>query len=334
MKALITGASGFIGSNLAERFVRAGFSVTGLVRRTSRLDYLSGIPIPLAYGDVTDRDSLSSAMRGTDIVVHVAGLASEWGRYEHFYEVNVSGTRNVAECALSSNVKRMVHISTTAIHGFPGFRYATEDTPLATTRWPYCETKKIAEQWLFKFSKSEGLPVSVIRPGNVFGRRDHTFFEKYAEILLKRQLGYINGGRSWTCPTYIENLSDAILQACVEPNAVGEAFVITDGLEIDWRGFTEKIADALGAKHPWYSIPFHLAYFGAMVMERIYESMHCTHAPILTRYRVSNGGKDYHFSIQKAKRLLGYQPIVSMDEAIRRTAEWYLKARGESAFSL
>jgi nucleoside-diphosphate-sugar epimerase len=267
--------------------------------------------------------------------VHVAGLASDWGRYEQFYQVNVSGTQNVAECALRSGVKRLVHISTSAIHGFPGFRYATEDTPLATTRWPYCETKKIAEQWLFKFSKSEGLPVSVIRPGNVFGPRDHTFFENYAEILLKGQLGYINGGRSWTCPTYIENLSEAILQACIEPNAVGEAFIITDGLEIDWRCFTGKIADALGVKHPRYSIPFPLAYFGATVMERTYEFIQSAHAPILTRYRVSNGGKDYHFSIQKAKRLLGYHPIVPLDEAIRRTAEWYLKAkRGEEAVSL
>jgi nucleoside-diphosphate-sugar epimerase len=327
MKFLITGVNGFIGSNLAERLIGDGHSVRGLVRKTGSLDYLKNIPVELVYGDVTDAESVSSAMKGIDIVVHVAGFASDWGSYQQFYQVNVIGTQNVLESALSNKVKRVVHISTTAIHGFPGFRFATEETPFARTIWPYCETKKIAETWVMEFSKKTGLPVSVIRPGNVFGVKDHTFFEKYADALLKGQVGYINGGKSWTCPTYIENLVEGIVRACFEPNAVGGVFIITDGLEITWHSFTEKVADALGVKRPGYSIPFWLGYTLAMVMEWVYDLFKIKNAPLLTRYRISNGGRDYHFSIERAKQRIGYRPPVGLEEAIHRSAEWYMKQK-------
>jgi nucleoside-diphosphate-sugar epimerase len=327
MKILITGASGFIGSNLAERLARNRYRVRGLVRKSSNLDYLNGIPLELAQGDVTDRSSLDRVMEGIDVVIHAAGVASDWGSYQQFYRVNVVGTQNVAESALKHRVKRVVHISTAAIHGFAGFRHATEATPLAKTAWPYCETKKIAEEWLFQFSNKTGLPVSVIRPGNAFGPKDHTFFQKYADALCKGQVGYVSGGKSWTCPTYIENLVEGIVLSCFEHKAVGEAFIITDGLDITWRCFTEKITEALGIKSPGYSVPFWLGYSSATLLEWIYRSAGSTNAPLLTRYRIANAGTDYHFSIEKAKGLLGFRPDVGLDEAIRRSAEWYLKSK-------
>jgi nucleoside-diphosphate-sugar epimerase len=327
MKILITGASGFIGSNLAERLIREGHSVRGLVRKTSSLNYLSGIPVELAYGDITDRPSLDASMQDIDIVVHVAGLASDWGPYHRFYQANIVGTQNTAASASDARVKRLVHISTAAVHGFTGFRRATEEYPFAKTIWPYCESKKIAEMWIFGFSKKSGLPISVVRPGNVYGMKDHTFFEKFAQALFKGQIGYINGGKSLTCPTYIENLTEGIVRACFEPNAVGEAFVITDGLDITWRVFTEKIADALGAKGPCYSIPFCLGYALAIGMEGLYKLIRSESSPLLTRYRICNAGIDYHFSIDKAKRMIGYQPTVGVDEAIRRSAQWYLESK-------
>jgi nucleoside-diphosphate-sugar epimerase len=187
------------------------------------------------------------------------------------------------------------------------------------TPFAYCESKKQAEREVF----ASGLEVTAIRPGNVFGPRDHTFIDKYAQALEQGKGGYVGGGRSWTCPAYVENLADAIALACFEPGAAGEAFLVTDGLDIDWRTFTEKLADELGVKRPGLSIPFWLAYPLAAVMEGAYRVVGAANSPLLTRYRVCNGGRDYHFSIAKARRVLKYEPKVGLEEALRRTVRWY-----------
>ena len=146
---------------------------------------------------------------------------------------------------------------------------------------------------------------------------------KIAELVTTGKLGYVAGGRSWTCPTYVKNLVDGIVKACFEENAAGEAFIITDGLDIDWRTFTENLADALGVKRPKLSIPFGPAYGLALAMEGIYSLFRISRPPFLTRYRISNGGRDYHFSIEKAGHLLEFRPAVDLDEAVDRTVNWY-----------
>jgi nucleoside-diphosphate-sugar epimerase len=327
MRILVTGASGFIGSNVAARLAADGHTVRALLRRTSSSANLSGASAELAFGDVEDAASLKAAMTGVQIVVHVAGLASDWGPYESFHRVNVRGTQNVARAALAGGVSRMVHISTTALHGFPGFRHATESTPFAETIWPYCQTKRMAEEWLAAFASESGLDVAVVRPGNVFGRNDRTFFARYAEGLFRGQVQHIDGGASWTCPSYVENLVDGILLACFEPAASGETFIITDGLDISWHTFAAKVATALGARQPRFSLPYAVAYAAAGAMEAVHVALQRSAPPLLTRYRISNAGRDYHFSIEKARQVLGYHPRVDLDTAIERSARWYLDQR-------
>ncbi len=322
-KYFITGINGFIGSNIARKLIDQGHEVTGIVRKTSDQRFLKDLDVKLFYGDITDRESLVEPMKGVDVVIHVAALASDWGHYDLFYKINVEGTKNVAEIANQEGVKRFVLISSTVLHGFTNRRFVTEDYELPTTIFPYCETKKLAEQWLFEYAKTTNMEITAIRAGNVFGVNDHTFAEKYLEALEKGKAGYIDGGKHWTCPVFSENLIDAIILASEKPEAVGEAIIITDGYEIDWKTFTEKMADALGAKRPTLSTPYWLGYSIAGLLEGVYKIFRSKNPPLLTRYRISNGGTDYHFSIDKAKRILGYEPKVDLDEAIKRTVQWY-----------
>jgi len=324
---LVSGVNGFIGSHIAERLLKAGHRVRGLVRKTSNLNLIKGLEIKLFYGDITDRNSLDIAMKDVDIVVHVAGFASDWGAYNKFFSVNVSGTQNIAESANANNVKRFVHISSAAVCGFAGFRNIDESFSMPKTIFPYCETKKIAEQWLFNFAKSTTMEITAIRPGNVFGPKDHTFIKKYLDALMLRKIGYINGGKHWTCPIFIDNLVESIFNACFEASANGENFFLTDGLEIDWKTFTNKFADELGIKRPWLSIPFRLGYSVSFLMEKIYTLLRISSPPLLTRYRISNGGRDYHFSIEKAKRLLKFKPAVDFENAVIKTVAWYQQQR-------
>jgi nucleoside-diphosphate-sugar epimerase len=324
---LVSGVNGFIGSHIAERLISGGHSVRGLVRKSSVLILIQDLDIELFYGDVTNEGSLLEPMKNVEIVIHVAGLASDWGPYKDFYAVNVQGTKNIAISANKNHVKRFVYISTAALHGFQNRKNIDESFPLAKTIFPYCETKKEAEQWLFNFAKTVSMEVTAVRPGNVFGPRDHTFIDKYLDALKDGKMAFVNRGRNLTCPTYIENLVDGIILACFESSAKGKTFIITDGLEITWKTFTNKLADELGVKRPSLSVPYWLGYGLAFLMENIYKAFRISHPPLLTRYRISNAGRDYHFSIEKAKNILNYQPAVGIDEAITKTVNWYKKRK-------
>jgi nucleoside-diphosphate-sugar epimerase len=323
MRVFITGINGFIGSNLAARLIGEGQEVSGLVRKTSDLSFLEGLTVKLFFGDLSNRALLDKVTQGVDVVYHVAGLASDWGSMELFRKINVEGTKNLLESSLKSEVKRFIFISSAAVHGFGGFQNATEESQKTATIFPYCITKMEAEDLVNRFHRERGLPTLIIRPGNVFGPKDRTTFVKMAELLEKRQMVYISRGRPLTCPTYVENLLDAILLAVNRKDTVGETFIITDGLKITWKEYFDKIAEKLGVRRPLFSIPYPIAYSAAAVCEAILKLLRSKRPPIITRYRIANAGKDYHFSIEKARAKLGYQPRVSLDEAMERTVKWY-----------
>lgn len=319
---LITGINGFIGSNLAERLLKEGWKVRGLVRKTSDLKFLKGMDIEYFYGDITEPNTLCEPMKGVQQVFHVAALSSDWGHFETFYKINVDGTLNVARCAAQSGVERMVYISTVAMYGFGRLNVKESDVKLHTD-FPYCETKKIAEEKVFEFVKESGLRLTAVKPGNVYGIKDHTFIEKYLDALETGKVGYVDGGARKTCPVYVENLIDGIMLASEKEEAIGETFFITDGLDITWKEFTDKLAIEMGLKEPKNSFPFFLAYAAAYLLEFIYKGLDTKEPPLLTRYRIYNGGKDYTFSIEKACKILGYEPKIGLDEAIKRTVNWY-----------
>jgi nucleoside-diphosphate-sugar epimerase len=319
---LITGINGFIGSQIAEKMLAEGFKVRGLVRKTSDLKFIENFDIELFYGDITQPETLDEPTNGADIVIHAAAFASDWGPWEKFRKINVEGTMNIARAAHKNGVKRFVLISTVAMYGF-GKLDVKESDPKADTIFHYNESKKLAEKEVFAFAKEVGMPITAIKPGNVYGVRDHTFMEKYLDAMLDGKAAYINNGQSKTCPTYHEHLVQAIHLACVKDEALGESFFITDGRDINWKQFTDAFADELGIKRPKTSVPFWLGYTVAYLMEMVYKLFGIKNAPLLTRYRISNGGKNYTFSIDKAKEKLGYNPDVPFETAVKRTVEWY-----------
>lgn len=322
--ALVTGINGFIGSNLAARLIKEGWKVRGLVRKTSDLKFLQGLDIEYFYGDITEPSTLTAPMNGTDVVFHVAALSSDWGPYEKFYKINVEGTMNVARAAHDAGVERMVYVSTVAMYGFGRLDVKESDEKLQTD-FPYCQTKSIAEEQVFKFANESGLRLTAVKPGNVYGINDHTFIEKYIDAMITGKVGFINGGVHKTCPVYIENLLDGIMLAAEKNEAIGETFFITDGMNISWKEFTDRLADELKLKKPKASFPFIIAYALAAILEFVYNAFDSKNPPLLTRYRITNGGRDYTFSIEKARRILGYEPKVNFDESISRTVNWYRK---------
>ncbi|HHH55015.1 MAG TPA: NAD-dependent epimerase/dehydratase family protein [Bacteroidetes bacterium] len=319
---LVTGANGFIGSNLVRRLIEEGNNVRSLVRKTSDLSFIENLDTELIFGDLNDKESLDKATKKIDKVYHVAGLAADWGSYKKFEQINYNGTKNLAISANNNKVKKLVYISTVAFHGF-GKINMTEESPIAKNLIPYAKTKYLAEKWLWDFHKNNNIEIAAVRPGNVYGINDRTFISKYIDALLAGKFMQVNNGKSKTCPVYIENLIDIILLVGNNDKANGHAFIATDGLDIDWLTFNAKLADSLGIKLPKASIPYGLA----MPIAKIYYSLHkllgFKSEPFLTPYRINNGGKDYHFSIEKLQKFFNYKPKIDIDEAMKRTVKWY-----------
>ena len=325
MRCLVTGANGFVGAALCRKLVERGDVVWGLVRKTSDLSLLEGIPIQQVVGAVDEPLTLENAMRRFDIVYHAAAAVSDWGTLDFFRRVNVEGTQNLMEAAIRHGVKRFVHVSTAAVHSFIGAQDMTEDSPQLPTPFPYCRSKREAEDLVMDYHSWADISVVIVRPGDVFGPGDRVSFLKYVKLLESGKLAYIGGSRKLGAFSFVENLADGIILAGNAENAVGKAFVITDGVKLTWREFFRKLAKALGAPKPRVSVNPALAYAVASMLEFIYRSFRISSRPPITRYLVTHLRKDFHFSIEKARRELGYEPKVGMDEAIRKTAEWYQK---------
>ncbi len=323
-KVLVTGANGFIGSNLCRRLLADGYEVHALVRKSSDLQFVESLPLQIFYGDITHPETLNPAMEGVQKVFHVAGLAADWGPFSLFEKINFRGTQNVAKAAEKAGVKRFVYVSTVAFHGF-GKQNVTEDDPPANNLIPYAQTKLMAEQWLWDFAKSTSIEITVLRPGNVYGINDRTFLFKYIDALLQGKFAEINYGRSKTCPVYVENLVNIMMLLATEQKAVGNAYLATDGLDICWHQFNSALAKTLGMELPKTSIPYPVAMGAAKVYYGLHKMLRLKPEPFLTPYRINNGGKDYHFSIQKLKDHFGYSPAIGLEEGLKRTVESYRK---------
>ena len=213
MNVLVTGANGFIGSNLCRALIERGYRVRGMVRKSSDLSYLKGFDMELVYGNLGDKKDLELALKDVDTVYHLAALSLDWGPFKSFLKTNVEGTKNMLEGAKEANIKKFVYISSVVVHGFEDRLDADENTPFKDTIFPYCKSKKMAEEIVWEYYRKYNLPITVIRPGNVFGPNDGLFFTGVAGAIDKGYMPHVNKGRAITCLTYIENLVSGMILA-------------------------------------------------------------------------------------------------------------------------
>ena len=218
MNVLVTGASGLVGSRLCRTLSARGHRVTALVRETSRLDRLEGFGGTTARGDVLDEASLRRALRGVEICWHAAAHVSDWGSPSLFRAANVRGTASVLRAARAEGVRRLVHVSSVAVYGFRGFVEGDEDEPFGTDDFRYCVSKREAEE---RVRAAEGIEIVVARPGNVFGPEDSLTTGPMLEALARGRMALVDGGRSLTCPAYVENLAEGLALCGEVPAAPG-----------------------------------------------------------------------------------------------------------------
>ena len=168
MKCLVTGGTGFLGGHLVEALAKRGEQVRVLARPGSKTEHIDQLGIEIIQGDLGDIPSLKKATRDVEFIYHCAALAADWGSWEDFEKINVVGTRNLLQAAVEGAVNKFIHISTTDVYGYPNSR-VDETAPFRFRGWPYGDTKIKAEQSVWDYHRQHGLPVTVVRPLNIYG---------------------------------------------------------------------------------------------------------------------------------------------------------------------
>jgi nucleoside-diphosphate-sugar epimerase len=187
----------------------------------------------------------------------------------------------------------------------------------------YCRSKRAAEALVSDLSGASRIETTIVRPGDLYGPGDRVVLLPLAGLLESGWMTLIGGGEYVGAFTYVENLADGLILAGTVRRAAGEVYVITDGLDLTWRAYFGRLTAALALPSPRLSIHPWLALVAASVLEGAYRLLRKQSRPPLTRYLVAHLSGDYHFTIAKARRELGYEPAVPFDEAIGRTSAWY-----------
>lgn len=323
MKVFVTGANGFVGAAVCKKLLERGDEVHGLVRQTSDLTLLAGLDVTLHIGSMDEPAALKPVLKGLDVVYHAAAAVSDWGSLAWFRKINVEGTQALMKVAAASEVGRFVFVSSVAVHSFSDVRKKDEHAPQEPTPFPYCQSKREAELAVSRFHGTQGMETVIIRPGDVFGPGDRTSLLKMSGMLEKGQMMLVGGGRALGAFTYVENLADGIILGGTHPAAAGEAFIITDGVEMTWKAYFDQLTQALDLPRPRLSIPPLIVKALGNVMEGVHRLLRLKARPPVTRYLADHLCSHCYFSIDKAREKLGYAPAVEMEEAIARTAAWY-----------
>jgi len=334
---LVTGASGFIGGRLAQRLVAEGQQVRCLVRASSDTSRLEQLGVEIAVGDLTDERSLARAVEGCNYVFHCAALVSDWATTQEITQTNVQGTRSLLEAAAGAGVKRFIHFSTTDVYGHPNANgVATEETHTtnAFSNW-YAQSKLLAEAEVRRAESERSLQAVILRPATVYGPGSREVVGEIARAIRSRQMLLVGGGRAVAGLCYVDNLIDAAVLALHHESAPGQAFNVSDGLDVTWRQFTDGLAEGLDCAKVRWSVPYWAASGLGFSLEHGYRLLRRTTGlstpPLLSRQAVQVLGCNQDFSNRRAREMLGWEPRVGYSAGLDATLSWLRREYPEHA---
>ena len=323
MRVALTGASGYTGGRLLEALRERGDEVAVLVRPESVSERLRSRASRVVEGRLGDAEAASRLVEGADAVLHVAAVYRTAGHPDSYYrEVNVVGTERLLEAAARAGVRRFVHTSTVGVHGHVEHPLADETAPFAPGDI-YQATKAEAEALALEFHRKRGLPVAVVRPGAIYGPGE-TRFLKLFRAIARGRYAIVGTGRTFYHPVYIDDLVSGFLLALDRPEAVGEAFLVCGPTYVSQADLAALVAKHTGGRVLPFRIPARPVQWAGDLVEAICVPFGLE--PPLHRRRVDFWTKSRAFTIEKSRRLLGYDPKVDLDEGMRRTAASYREA--------
>lgn len=319
MTVLVTGGGGFVGSNIVHALLERGYRVRSLAR--GEYPELVAQGVEVVRGDIGDRQTVIRALEGCDAVFHVAAKAGQWGNYESYYRPNVVGTQNVIHACRVHGISKLIFTSSPSVvdGGFP-IEGGDESLPYpAHYVSPYAETKAISEQMVLA-ANSDKLATVAIRPPLVWGVGDKHLMPRFIARAKQGRLFRIGYKAPLVDTTYIDNVVHAHLLAFerLHPQSkiAGKAYFISNDDPRPVHEMINLLVEAMGYPPAQRTVPAFLAMAVATIVEGFYRLRNSAEEPPLSRFIVQQVLKARWFNINAAKRDLGYQPLVSIEEGL------------------
>jgi nucleoside-diphosphate-sugar epimerase len=327
MASLVTGASGFLGGRVAQMLHERGEEVVILARANSDLRHLSAFPVRVIRGDLSNCEALRETVQDVTDIFHCAACSTDWAPKQTYFAANVIGTHNlIAAAQQAPRLHRFLHVSTTDIYGYPSIP-CTEGQSFVDAGLPYNQTKGRAEAAVWKAHQEHGIPITIIRPANIYGPRGKDFTQEIAMLLRQRLMVYIDSGTAPGGFTYVDTVVEAMLDAAASTRTVGQAYNIAGGTGATWQQYATLFAEQLGVKPPWINLGFPAAMTLARILEASHSCLRLRGRPVLTRHAVYLLGRNQEFPIAKAKSNFGFSSKISLEEGIRRSVAWLKDAQ-------
>ena len=322
-KVLVTGGGGFLGGAIVRLLQKRGDDV----RSFSRSVYaeLETLGVEQIQGDISDQHAVEQAVKGMDLVFHVAAKPGIWGDYSEYYQINVTGTGNVISACFKHRVARLVYTSSpSVVFNGTDMEGVDESAPYpARFHTHYPKTKALAEQ-LVVDAAGKGLLTIILRPHLIWGPRDNHFVPRI--IKRAKRLVRVGNGRNLVDTIFIDNAAEAHVAAAdrleINPGLSGKIYFISQDEPIPAWDIINGILKAAGLEPVRRSIPHKMAWLIGALLECVYKIFNLKGEPQMTRFLADELAKAHWFDISAAKKDLGYAPRISTAEGLRRLQHW------------
>jgi nucleoside-diphosphate-sugar epimerase len=323
MRVLVTGATGFTGAHLVRRLRARGYDVTMLdIQRNASAAELEAAGARLVVGSVTDSELVDRTVPGHEMVFHLAAAFRQISESANFYrQVNIDGTRNVLIASERHSVGKIIHCSTSGVHGGDKKRLPwNEDSPIGPDDL-YQQTKWGGEQVCQEFIR-RGLDITIVRPTSEYGPGDVHGMRSLFRMAKTGRFLMFGHGRGTVHPVYIDNLIDLFELAANNPQSRGRAYIAGDERPCTLNDLVAAVGRAQGISVKITHIPLlGPLYAASAVVEFVCKPLKIS--PPIFRRRVAWFKANRAYSIERAKTELGYVPAIDLEEGLRRTAAWY-----------
>jgi len=325
VKALVTGAGGFLGLYIAEQLVARGDEVRSLCRGT--YPELDALGVEAIRVDLRDREATIAACRGVDVVFHVAGVAGIGGRWRHYYQINTLGTHHVVQGCRVHGIGRLVYTSSPSVTFAGTDQKGVDESVPYPSRWlcHYPHSKALAEQHVLEANGRDGLWTCALRPHLIWGPRDRHLIPRLLDRARRGRLRRVGDGTNLIDTVYVENAATAHLQAAdaLGPGSAvaGRAYFISQGEPVNCWDWIGEILALAGLPAVRKSISLPAAWKLGALFEAVYALLRLEGDPPMTRFLAAQLATSHYFDISRARQDFGYRPTIPTEEGMRRLAE-------------
>ena len=315
MKAIITGATSGLGRNMLELLQKKGWDVLAFGRNE---EIAKSLGCRYEVFDLSDEEKTLMYFEEVDYVFHCAALSSPWGEYEEFYKANVVATANVIKAVAHYNIKKLIHVSTPSIYfAFESHLGVKEEYLPKKFVNHYAQTKYEAELLVQK----SNINAVIIRPRGIFGEYDQVLVPRLEKIAQKGSLPSVKDREVVVDVTYVGNVVYAMYLAAVKDVPNKTVFNITNDEPMALNEVLLKVMTAIGVDVKFKEIP-HFVLMGIATLLETLSKVGLIGEPVVTKYSIGVISNSQTLDISKAKELLGYEPIYTIDEGVAKYAKY------------